>query len=480
MSFIKPVTTVSAVLLMAAQSNGGLLRGVHQGVCGNQNYLINMTDADYCANVGKHDLMQFEQCCVDPMQAWNSSVEPVCQNSGVNNAVCAVGECGENQTFVLDLNLEIEDAMDATCCADCSCYADPHCKSFDGSMNEWAICDARKLNDDGSCPPYSELYQESVCDSLTDGFGHQCEWVGLSDFYKTNGPCQPANTDEYSFMKMFESATGGFELSLALGSRGNIAEGQFVVSGSNSTLIASECFTAWENKDPSAAWTNGIPFDNYSWVEQVISDDQYEIMWELVSKEQEVVVRVNCATQWHNGKMSPDAVAYRLDVNELLVYNESLAMQGSGYCVDNEIRYDTSIVVNNPDTNAINAACAFGTNVEQCQIIISTNCTEETYESSIESWCDGVYKPVGGIAQGNADVCLDLLQSDSASQNINIIFAQAIQFKIQKHWTEIVAGLSDGSLDGAMLAQEYNHGLAGASVVWKTGRITKSTKTSYR
>jgi len=144
------------------------------------------------------------------------------------------------------------------CCATCTCYGDPHCRSFNASTSIWAVCDDR----DSNC-----LHQETICNAQTYD-GQSCKWLpNASPAYCSLPPIAGSEVPGFimyektyqNYLNSSDLTEYSFSLELNIGVYGSITKVILTDTGYSTTPLIWYIDSNGACKSPSAyAWKNNL------------------------------------------------------------------------------------------------------------------------------------------------------------------------------------------------------------------------------
>eukprot|EP00514_Thraustochytrium_sp_LLF1b_P009412 CAMPEP_0184553728 /NCGR_PEP_ID=MMETSP0199_2-20130426/33053_1 /TAXON_ID=1112570 /ORGANISM="Thraustochytrium sp., Strain LLF1b" /LENGTH=1415 /DNA_ID=CAMNT_0026949571 /DNA_START=78 /DNA_END=4325 /DNA_ORIENTATION=- len=279
---------------------------------------------------------------------------------------------GEKDT--LTINLELENlGQTASCCDTCSCFGDPECISFDGTRDEWILCDGRNNN---TC-----TVTQRKCEKKKDHAGNACQYI-KDDPTKwvsreiSGSPCQPDwALSGYPSMTMYE--TGGFKTELTLGERGVIRELSLALSsGEKLRINADKCFS-----QGTKAWKGGsIPDGWESSTTRDADGDVVQVEWNVHDPEIGVYISFSCTSPTKESQK-------RIDIGALIETNPERSATGSGVCVSGSISEKGGPRLKE---KLMHKAC-LSKNIPgplaACKTLVDPLCNPNTLEANIIKWC---------------------------------------------------------------------------------------------
>mmetsp|Transcript_9394 Transcript_9394/g.18600 ORF Transcript_9394/g.18600 Transcript_9394/m.18600 type:complete len:1185 (+) Transcript_9394:88-3642(+) len=311
-----------------------------------------------------------------------------CRIVETTNAYCDLdsdsGCEAENANLELAFTFSYETVTsDELCCAKCDCWGDPRCTAFDGSRDNWIICDDRRASNCQHGP--------TRCHKHRDPWGNRCEYVRRTrvpdsddaqpwwySWEQSGSPCQSTAIWEGTMFPTMVMYDGQDQvLNLTLGERGIIASVAVTeASGAIYTLTSEDCLS----KSSASSWTSSdsssIPD---TWTVTVESDTR--VRWNIQNDAATVYTTILCqATSDYRS---------RLDINlQIPTAGDSTNPDSEGFCATGSISEDskgTGTLSISQDDMCLRSEV--GSCVEACKALVDTTCLEENLEENVRYWC---------------------------------------------------------------------------------------------
>ncbi|CAK9026336.1 Uncharacterized protein SCF082_LOCUS17454 [Durusdinium trenchii] len=341
------------------------------------------------------DVYKTSACCgnflveapIDSMSTTSSSSsdsgDAVCKSVALDRAFCDVDSRPDCETLVTDASgmlIEIDfAAVDDNCCRTCKCFGDPECVAFDGTMDEWILCDGRVINKDGVC-----RQKEERCIRNKDHMGNACAWLRsdpeYNSFDEDGSPCQPDFTNSgQPELEMYYF--DGFGVTLTIGERGVTTDVKVKTKNSVFTLNSDECFendSQGSSASSAGGWVSSSgTFPDAAFVSSSSSD--MEITWSVMSAELGMMMNVTCArTSGSEGRT-------RIDVHGLTETQNNRPGVG-GFCETGKIDKGKSHNVAKQD---LHEYCLYfnAPLISACRNLVIVECDRHTLNQDIHWWC---------------------------------------------------------------------------------------------
>ena len=303
-------------------------------------------------------------------------LQPECTYLELDKPACKDFPCSGD--LKMRLNVITEEPR-SSCCRNCQCWGDPHCKSFSNHTESWILCDARKPS-----PKKDHCsMNKNICKKQKDYFGKKCVWRTLTDNGKKpkkwivglygsqctfNGPAPEINM--YSF--------DGFSMDITMGERGIITKAKMQIKDNTYTLDAKKCFETdepWETETPDLIERHVLKTGDVRW----IIDDDFSGMSAVIL----------CTRNKINGVLGDP----RLNIEDLIDPNMTRE-NSQGFCVSDKL--DKGLSHDNDRTKWIqdNTLCRGDNNAETTKMgkqICGTGTNVKNIDECVENWCKNNY-----------------------------------------------------------------------------------------
>jgi len=273
--------------------------------------------------------------------------QETCRLTGLNEPFCNDIEAGDSErcealqsaedrletTLAIRLALETT-GEEVTCCTSCTCFGDPNCISFDGTLASWRLCDGRDTRENKKCD-----ITRNACEQRTDHEGNRCEWKGdWSAFWKDGSPCQVNRTSGKSFLVMYEADQ--FRFLITQEERGVIRDAILSTTSGNFTLSAEKCFLGTTVAD-SWTWSGGDMVDAPAFTRdwRRVEDGNIDILWYSFDNVTGIRQTIRC-TGTQKPKDKDVFGNFRLNIEALVEILDNFASVRSnlgGFCVSNQL-----------------------------------------------------------------------------------------------------------------------------------------------
>mmetsp|Transcript_3952 Transcript_3952/g.8727 ORF Transcript_3952/g.8727 Transcript_3952/m.8727 type:complete len:1199 (-) Transcript_3952:9-3605(-) len=345
------------------------------------------------ADPRQEDLGSCMSCCdKETIYEHPSTVrEEKCRAVELNRPYCDMddpdqrGKCDKLPTSNGKLTLTVAvDETEQECCKQCSCWGDPECSAFDGSLDKWILCESRTSRCKTS---------ESVCATQKDHAGNQCAWDSAiankirfgPDIGAYGSPCQP-RWDLAPVASMDMYTTDSFEASIEMGERGVIEKlvlttFKGTADESKNALVANDCFAV----DPNAAWRNMYGASANIALDLSITEGpgEDERGWTIVDQSSGIFIKLTCIRQRaRDGFIG----GHRMNIQQLIETDMTPKPSAGGYCVVGKINTQNSTtnladpIFNACMNNMPSAHLA-------CKALWQNSCSKDQIPTGVMEWC---------------------------------------------------------------------------------------------
>eukprot|EP00516_Mucochytrium_quahogii_P004120 CAMPEP_0203761608 /NCGR_PEP_ID=MMETSP0098-20131031/14654_1 /ASSEMBLY_ACC=CAM_ASM_000208 /TAXON_ID=96639 /ORGANISM=" , Strain NY0313808BC1" /LENGTH=1178 /DNA_ID=CAMNT_0050655669 /DNA_START=1870 /DNA_END=5403 /DNA_ORIENTATION=- len=337
-----------------------------------------------------------------------------------------------NQDDKLKLEILMTHASNSeTCCDTCFCYGDPECTAFDGSTDEWIVCDGRRhKGQTGECGQGAYY-----CRKEKDHNNKYCAWKKNWESWEVNGsPCQPdweaiANNPKLDLPKMIMHKRGAFQLELTLGERGVITDADIDTGLGSFKLNAKKCFehSPRTSNDPNEA------FDELSAEEATMLShslpNSVDVAWEVVDETTGIHVQLVCTKSVTNGKPTIP----RLNVQRLVETQDYKGGQAEGFCASGKIDKQKTPAAQAANSSQLHRHC-LGLNLDPevvaCKYLQIDICSPHTFVAEVQRWCS------------QADLALTNMANDIEECVAFITGGETSEIKADK-WSSLVCDINN-------------------------------------
>lgn len=316
-----------------------------------------------------------------------------CRYVTLDSPACkAAGRC---RAMYLSVGISTEKSTEK-CCETCTCYGDPHCESFDGTIDTWVLCDARTPQGTlDKCP-----ITEKQCLKEKDHNGNQCVWLtppkGTKWHLGLMGSQCVFNGGIGPLPEMLMYKADDFELRLVLGERGIITQAKMKTNGSFFSITSQSCFDDYEalDKDPKAIpWRNinGVADPSATWLPRTWAYTKLpgnDIVWYIRGLKSNVGVNIRCT---RTAVKTNGVLRYgppRLNIEEVVEPKKLVDRVGAdGFCKTNKIDKLQSTTKNTE--NVMNKGCAegIGDDIQVEQLLCSKSSIAAGSTACRAEWC---------------------------------------------------------------------------------------------
>lgn len=309
-----------------------------------------------------------------------------CRITEITNAYCDVGQDSGCEVQYANLELEFNFlyerlTSDDLCCSSCVCWGDPRCTAFDGSRDNWVICDDRRAGDCQHGPVR--------CHNQKDPWGNQCEYVRRTrvpdsnatqpwwyNWDESGSPCQSKSIWEGTALPTMVMYDGyGQVTTLTLGERGIITGVTIVQNGVNYTLSSATCLSDFS----ASAWISS-DFSNIPDKWAVVLESSTRIRWNIQNLDGTTSTSILC--------LATSDYRTRLDVDLKIPNGGAGNLSGEGFCITGNIQE------NSKGTGTLNITqddlCLrreLGSCIEACKALVDASCEDANLEENVNVWC---------------------------------------------------------------------------------------------
>lgn len=355
------------------------------------------------------DLGPLQPCCGLQSIAGNAGASETCRYTEIDKPLCNSLICAE-ATVNFTIQAEVRTG---TCCETCSCWGDPHCEAFNGTTDQWVLCDAR-VRSGNTC-----VQSRTQCSQELDHNGNACRWRNRNgaalqgwNVALQGSPCVPDTSGDAPVMDMYSFQ--GFSTSLVLGERG-IIEQMIVRDGDNQYILTSKnCFNSpnspWRAEEDAKSGPDDPNWLPYSWT-PMQKDGTY--LWTVSGLNSNVVINVRCVRNRVPGNGKNKFGPPRLNVESLIEPENTNRQNAGGFCVTGSI--DKGLATADRSAEMDQACLAHGSELEAARAICSKAVNLRTLQFCKLSFCAINYPT------RNSNDCVQMINS----QGWNKVFCAA-------------------------------------------------------
>ncbi len=340
------------------------------------------------------------------------SVEPCCEVQTVLSDPCHVddgyakcrtatlmnGMCSANaaacDAISLKISLEVVN-KEGTCCETCSCYGDPHCESFSGTVDTWLLCDARERS---STNPSKCSITKNACSKQKDHNGNTCVWRsnpnGAAWNFGLQGSQCSFDTVKSGYPEMVMYKADDFKLTLRLGERGIILQTRIIDNNKLYILNADDCWddylknqkNPWRADDTSFAPLADPDWLPNRWLGTVLPGG--DRLWSVFGLKSAIKVNIRCTRNMVTVAGKRRYGPTRLNIEEIVEpLNPANRTEVAGFCVENGINKGKSTAQVTENFENMGACNEDGAALAIARYLCSKGVTESSLPACKESWC---------------------------------------------------------------------------------------------
>lgn len=340
-------------------------------------------------------------------------------------------ECEDNW----ELTVQVMFSNEEECCKKCTCYGDPRCISFDGTFEEFILCDGRTIPGSESTDERCIIRKET-CEAQRDHEGNACKWSNPMksppDFrdeerqeyeesqYQVSrygSPCRYDQSESGAAMVLMYSLGESYVLEVEQGERGYIQSVHLTTEEAVVELSAEKCLNG-DDWDVVSGETEHLKFSR--------SKYGMEYVWTVVETVSEIELRIRCTGHVYNNKFSTSFI----NVEALLEPDEDRIDSAGGFCATNEMREKELATVGHTEDIRAGGYCDFwnedSSEIVQREVarIITNNpgVTNVGVETAYREFCRTFFSP----GWSSVSKCVNAFTSSSNVKSTMKSFCRAV------------------------------------------------------
>lgn len=318
------------------------------------------TDNENVAYSNEQAFLELDECCIETETLCEqeqtrtiTTPEWYCGLSDgssseltVEDSVTGI-ECDDFNEFQININFNHEEE----CCQKCTCFGDPRCYSFDGSFEEFILCDGRtpmQQTSDSDSDEERCIIRKETCLDQRDHDGNACAWMNpnqtppnfsdndrqyrAENDYQTSiygSPCRYDSSVSSTATVLMYETVDPYRVEVEQGERGYIQTVHLTTDSGEFKLTAERCLNdrEWEIMSGS---NNDIVFNKQTYGR--------EILWTVEDKLTHIILKIRCTGTGQRGSNNKFATTF-INVEGIYDWSQDRISSSSsqGFCVSNSI-----------------------------------------------------------------------------------------------------------------------------------------------